>query len=118
MSFIGKFVAALAPTGAAISAAWTDLAGSVGDPTVNNEDRTITFGGGTRTITKFGSGIGVTWEYRINSGSWTAYSAGFSLTSGQTLAWRATYTTNVTTTITIYVNGVTLDQFNSEASGF
>lgn len=119
MSFIGKFVAALAPTGAAISAAWTDLAGSVGDPTVNNEDRTITFGGGTRTITRSGGGAGVTWEYRIDSGAWTTYSGGFSLTSDQTLAWQATYSVNVTvTTVTVAVDGVTLDQFNSEASGF
>lgn len=119
MSFIGKFVAALAPTGATISAVWSDLAGSSGVPTVNNEDRTISFGGGTRTITRSGGGVGVTWEYRINSGSWTTYSSGFSLTSGQTLAWRATYTVNVTvTTVTVAVDGVTLDQFNSEASGF
>lgn len=113
------FLMALGQAPASISAGWSDLAGSSGVPTVSNEDRTISFGGGSRTITRSGGGVGVTWEYRINSGSWTTYSGGFSLTSGQTLAWRATYTVNVTvTTVTVAVAGVTLDQFNSEASGF
>lgn len=104
---------------AVISGAWSDLAGTVGVPTVSNEDRTITFSGGARTVTRSGGGAGVTWEYRINSGAWTAYSGGFSLTSGQTLGWQATYTVNVTvTTVTVAVDGVTLDQFTSEASGF
>jgi hypothetical protein len=41
--------------------------------------------GGARTIAASYADVN-TLQYRINSGTWVAYSAGFSLSSGQTVA--------------------------------
>ncbi len=95
---------------ASISAAWSDLTASwPGNAT--NEDRTITWaGGGSRTVSVTYGGSN-TLSYRIDSGSWVTYSAGFSFTSGQTLAWRTTAEVTESTTVTVRVNGVPLDTF-------
>jgi hypothetical protein len=112
---------ALGRAPAAISATWGNLNVTFGaGATANNEDRTITFGSGSRTI-KNSWASGGTLEYRIDSGSWTTYTeggAGFSLNHNQTLAWRYTGGGNASGTAAVTVNGVALDDFTINASGW
>lgn len=115
MHFAGT-ATAMAQSTASISAAWSDLAAS-NPSAASNEDRTITWaGGGSRTISVTYGGNN-TLSYRIDSGSWTTFSAGFSFTSGQTLAWRTTSEATESTTVTVRVNGVPLDTFAINTTG-
>lgn len=107
---------------ATINTPWSDI--SVVSPATqaNNEDRQLSWGGGSRTIkNNWAAGIG-TLEYRLDAGSWTTYTeggAGFSMTSGQTLAWRMTTSTDITLgNAVVSVNGIAVDTFTIEASGF
>jgi hypothetical protein len=106
--------------GASISAPWSDI--SFSSPTANgsNEDRTIT-GSGTVYEGALGGNTIASLEYRINSGSWTSYpgAGGFSITSGQTLAWRVTSAGgNQSAPANIFVNGNPLDSFQVTVTGF
>lgn len=107
---------------ATISATWSDI--SVVSPATqaNNEDRTITWaGGGSRTVTTNWASGG-TLAYRIDGGSWTTYTqggAGFALSSGQTLAWRLTSSSNINVgSSVVSVGGIIIDTFTMQASGF
>lgn len=118
MSLIA-LVAATLQVQATISATWSDI--TVASPTTQstNEDRTISFGGGSRTITCDYAGT-QTLQYRLDSGTWTTYSSGFSLTSGQTLGWRYQAGDNETpaVSVNVYVAGALLDTFTVRATGF
>lgn len=104
---------------ATLSAAWSDMTITWPGVVVTNEDRTVSWTvGGARTITAeyFGSN---NLRYRINSGSWINYTAGFSLSSGQTLGWSfSAVSTNEFETITVKENTRTLDSFIIDASGY
>lgn len=107
-----------------LSALWSDI--SIASPATQgtNEDRTVTFNsGGSRSIELSGYATVITGvEYRINSGSWTAYSAPFSITSGQTLGFRATTGGgNGSETVTVADasrGGAQIDQWAGIVSGF
>lgn len=100
---------------------WSNI--SLTSPTTSgtNEDRTLTWSvGGARNISLSYAGAGLL-EYRINSGSWTSYSGAFSLSSGQTLGFRWTHSSNqsaTTATVTDATRGASLDTFDLTASGF
>ena len=99
---------------------WSDI--SFNNPTSSgtNEDRTLTWSvGGARNISASGSIVG-SLEYRINSGSWTTYSGAFSFSSGQTLGWRYSSSTNQSTSVTVNddTRGAALDTFNLTVTGF
>lgn len=102
---------------AILAALWSSIGVTYPTNIANNEDRAITWGGGARTITAV-SGSGGTLYYRIDGASWIAYSSGFSLTSGQTVAWRIQFGGNESAQTNVYVQGVLLSSFNSSASGF
>lgn len=73
-----------------LSATWSGLTDDFGAPAgVANEDRTITWsrGASSRNFSTNYAGEGDL-EYRINSGSWVAYTVAFAVTSGQTVGWR------------------------------
>lgn len=113
-------VAILNSAPASIASPWSDIV--YASPTTNgtNEDRAISWGGGSRTITNNWA-AGGTLQYRLDSGSWTTYTqggAGFSMTSGQTLAWKYLDASNINTNATVYVNGVALDTFAITVTGY
>ena len=106
-----------------LSATWSDI--TLAAPTVQgtNEDRTLTWGiGGARSISVAASGAAVlsSLDYRLDSGAWTLYSGAFSITSGQTLGWRAnTAGINGTETVTVTdaTRSATIDAFDVIGSG-
>jgi len=103
---------------AVLSAAWSSLSANWPTFSQNNEDRTITWSaGGARTIAANYAG-GNNLQYRINSGTWVAYSAGFSLSSGQTVAWRVLFSTDEFETVSVTENGRALGSFTVSASGY
>lgn len=101
---------------------WSDINLVHPTSTGNNEDCTITWSvGGARNITISPSALSFgTLQYRINSGSWTTYSGAFSLSSGQTLAWRAFSVSSdqsASHTVTDASRGTALDSFNITKTG-
>lgn len=115
----GIFAAALdSLDAAALSAAWSDISVSFPPAGGTNEDRTVTWSiGGARTVTASYGGGGVL-AYRIDSGTFTNYAGGFSLSSGQSLGWRVTFGTNEVGSVSVSINGEALDSFAANASGF
>lgn len=105
-------------TPASISSPWSDLVVAYPTDTDTTGARTITFGSGSRTVTVTGESVALSLEYSINGGAWTDYTAGFSLTSGQTLNWRGTFSQNSAGSCNVYVDGVLLDTFAKTATGF
>lgn len=116
MAIVGSF--ASGEDAASLSASWSDLNRAYPPTAVNNEDRTVTWTvGGARTITANYSGGG-TLSYRINSGAWTDYTAGFSLSSSQTLAWRLAFGGDESGSFTVSENGRSLQTIGYSATGF
>lgn len=101
--------------------AWSAVADDFGAPAgANNEDRTLTWAvGGARNISCNYAGAN-TLQYRINSGAWTAYAGAFSLSSGQTLAWKYIASSNESGTITPNddTKGSSLASFTYSAAGW
>lgn len=102
---------------ARLALSWSAI--SVASPATvgSNEDRAITWAGSSRTVTaEYGGGGAV--QYRIDSGSWINYTAGFALASGQTVAWRIGFSGDESGVVFVYVNGRSLSSFETFASGF
>jgi hypothetical protein len=115
MAIIGSFGGEDAAT---LSATWSDLNVAYPPANANNEDRTVSWTvGGSRTIAANYSGSNGTLSYRINSGAWTSYTAGFSLSSGQTLAWRLVWSADEFGAFTVTENGRTLATIDYSATG-
>lgn len=107
---------------ASIASPWADL--SIVSPATqaNTADEQITWiGGGSRRVLNSWASGG-TLEYRLDAGAWTTYTqggTGFTMTSGQTLAWRMTLNANQSTVnANVTINGAALDTFSITASGF
>lgn len=106
---------------AVLSASWSTISVTFPTTTNNNEDRTLSWVfGGARLVTAAYVGAGGSLKYRINSGSWTIYSAPFSLQSGQTLAWQIIFAGNESSTVTVYLDGAafTNNSFATLSTGF
>lgn len=118
MSLIA-LVAATLQVQATISATWSDITVTSPSTQSTNEDRTISFGGGSRNVTCDYAGT-QTLQYRIDSGSYVTYSGAFSVTSGQTVGWRYQAGANETpaVSVNVYVAGALLDTFTVRAIGF
>lgn len=102
---------------ASLSAVWSDISATY--PTAEaNEDRTVSWDiGGDRTVTTSYSGVN-TLNYRLDSGSWTDSSGGFTMSSGQTLGWQITAASNEgPVSVIVYVDGVELDTFTVTVTG-
>lgn len=102
---------------------WSDVSFSAPTTQGDNEDRTLTWavGPSSRTISAVEIGDAfMSLYYRINSGSWTIYSGPFSLTSGQTLAWRIESDANQSGSVTVRddTRGADIDTFNSTVTGY
>lgn len=87
---------------------WTTLTGvspkATSDLTITGISRDITL-----SVSDTGSAIV---EYRIDSGSWTTYSAPFTVSDGETLGWRVDAGGSGTITVTNDTDGgATLDLF-------
>lgn len=75
----------------AISVNWSNAATSAPGDNADTSDLAISFKvGAVRHIGATLVGLG-TLYYRINSGSYTAYTVPFAVTTGQTLGWRVTF---------------------------
>lgn len=102
---------------------WADITVTFPTSSGTNSDLQISWVGasGTRTV-KHNWNSGGTLEYRIDAGTWTTYTqggSGFTITSGQTVAWRFTPGGNFSAVDTeVRVDGVLLDTFQLSASGF
>lgn len=113
------FAAALdAPDGAVLAAGWSDINVTYPTTTGTNEDRAVNWSvGGSRTVTVT-AGLSGTLRYRINSGSYAPYSGGFSLAAGDTIGWQMLYAGDENSTVTVFVNGTTLGDFDVIGSGW
>lgn len=105
-----------------LSAAWSDIAVASPSTSGTNEDRTLTFAGAARNISASSSFSVGALQYRLDSGSWTAYGSAFSITSGQTLGWRwaSVEGNQAQTAVTVLdaSRGAELDSFNLTSTGF
>lgn len=115
MLFIASRRSSVAP--AILAGAWSGISAAFPASTGTNEDRAITWAGGNRTVTADYAGGG-TLSYRINAGSWTTYAGGFSLASGQTVAWRIGFAGDETGSVSVSVHSRLLASFPTTATGF
>lgn len=107
---------------ASLSAGWSNIVLTYPTITGANEDRTISWTkGGARNVSLgFSIGLAGVIEYRLNSGSWTTYSAPFSMSSGDTLGWRYTGSggdESVTISVTDDAQGGTIGTFGVAITG-
>lgn len=102
----------------AVATAWSAITFASPTTQATNEDRAITWSGGARTITNNWTSGG-TLQYRLDSGSYVNYTAGFSMTSGQTLGWRyQAGGSNINAVSQVSVNGAVLGSFNIIVTGY
>ena len=79
--------------------AWSSIGYNGPVTFATNEDRTLTFSGPARTINLSHSLLN-TLAYRINSGAWLGGTS-FSISSGQTLGFRVSGSSNEIGTVTV-----------------
>lgn len=98
--------------GLTIPSGWADI----GPGATPQSNANVTLSGGTGTITTTNSGSGLAY-YDLNSAGFASYSGGFSASGGQTLRWQIeSLSGNVTGTIEVFADGVSLDTFTYDVT--